>query len=119
MTKSNKAFSQWLLSEITAQGMSYSEVARRGRISHARISQVIAGEEPGKRFCKGIARALKVPVEEVFRRAGILPPQPEHDEHTETLLFLFRNLSVEDQERLLAMMRGLAESDRRKGGGDK
>ena len=111
---SSDNFSQWLLDEIERRRMSYTEVGRLGGISHARISQVIAGEAPGKRFCRAIARAFRIPPEEVFRRAGILEPLPPTEEELELLRYLFNNLSEEDQRRVLAIARafaGLAERE--------
>ena len=102
-------FSEWLLREIEARGLTYSDVARQGKISHARVSQVLAGELPGKRFCLAIAKALQIPAETVFREAGLLPPVPEPDAALENALYLFRRLTVADQERILAMMRALVE----------
>lgn len=52
------AFRDWLLDQIRTSGLSNSEIARRGGISHARISQVLRGEAPGEKFCRGIARAV-------------------------------------------------------------
>ena len=107
-SRDNKPFSQWLLDEITDRRLSYVEVAKRGNISHARISQVISGESPGEKFCQGIARAFDLPVDYVFRLAGILPEEPELDHNTQVALGLFRNLSPEEQDRILAIMRAFA-----------
>ena len=107
-TGNSKSFSQWLLDEITERRLSYVEVAKRGGISHARISQVIGGEPPGKRFCRGIAKAFDLPVEDIFRRAGILPPIPDLDANAEAMLHLFRNLPESEQDRVLTIMRALS-----------
>ncbi|HIP95961.1 MAG TPA: XRE family transcriptional regulator, partial [Anaerolineae bacterium] len=80
---------------------SYSEVARRGNISSARISQVIAGEKPGRAFCEGIARAFGLSPDDVMRRAGLLPPLPVPSERWLRLNELWGRLSDEDQERIL------------------
>lgn len=70
-------FSEWLSKKIEESGLSYSELARRGGTSHARISQVIGGETPGADFCVKIARALGESPEYVLRLAGILDPPVE------------------------------------------
>jgi len=112
----NETFTQWLLKEINSRGLSYTQVAKKGGISHARISQVIGGEPPGKRFCIGISRALGVSRDEVFRRAGILPPGTPQNDQEQSALHLFRRLETEDKDRLLAIMRGLiARAERDEG----
>jgi len=108
LTTSGNSFSKWLLKEIEARGLTYSDIARKGKISHARVSQVLAGEPPGKRFCLAIAKALQIPAETVFREASLLPPVPENSASAEQALYQFRRLTVADQERILAMMRVLA-----------
>lgn len=108
MSQSNQ-FVEWLLDEVRTRGMNYSEVARKGGISHARISQVLSGEKPGRRFCQAIARAFNLRAEEVYRRAGLLPPVPHEIARLEDALWLFGRLPPDDQERIVWMMRGLAE----------
>lgn len=103
------SFSHWLLEEFEARGLSYSEVARRGGISHARISQVIGGDKPGKRFCKSIAKALDYPDVVVFRKAGILPPAQEEDaEYWQELRHYLGQLSYRDRIRVIQMVKGWA-----------
>lgn len=70
-------FTEWLTRKIRETGLSYSELARRGGMSHARISQVMGGETPGADFCVKLARALGESPEYVLRLAGILEPLPE------------------------------------------
>lgn len=108
----NTDFSEWLLTEIESRGLSYSEVARRGGLSHARISQVISGSNPGADFCTSIARALDLPPERVFRIAGLLPPRiigGEHPEQKAQLLDYFEALDERGRDTALAMLRTLYE----------
>lgn len=72
-------FIDWLRKTISDSNLSYNEIGRRGGISHARISQVLAGENPGADFCIGIARGLALDPVTVLRIAGILPPAPGSD----------------------------------------
>jgi len=77
---------------------------------------IISGEnKPSPGLCRSIAHAFGYPVEEVYRWAGLLPPLPEQDTAAESALHLFRHLTVADQERILAMMRALAELSEGKG----
>ena len=67
-------FSEWLTGEMERRGLGVREFARMAKVSPGSISRVInevRGAGPG--FCTAIARALQLPAEEVFRRAGLLP----------------------------------------------
>lgn len=67
-------FITWLNGELDRRGWSRSEAARRGEVSASMMDKVIGGfSNPGIEFCKGVSRAFKMPLEEVFRLAGILP----------------------------------------------
>ena len=101
-------FVDWLTGEIRQSGLSYSEIARRGGISHVRISQVMNGEPPGANFCLGIARGLNLPPEEVMRRAGILPSLPPEVAEEKEVIRIVRELSRQLRRSALAMLRGLA-----------
>ncbi len=104
-------FTQWLEEELKQRGMSKSELARRGSINLSHLQRVLAGErKPGPNTCSGIARALHIPVEEVFRRAGVLPKSRRISTKLEELQFHFNNLSEEDQERVLIFVRALDEA---------
>jgi len=103
-------FAEWVNSEVERRGWSFRETARRAGLSATAVSQVVGGQaNPGLDFCIGLARALKIPPEQVLRRAGLLPPRAEGDELLDTLLHYYDLLSRGDQQRLLAIARSLAE----------
>lgn len=77
---SELSFSDWLLQEVERRGLTYSELARRGGTTPARVSQVISGDKPGWDFCLAVARAFGEPPEKIFRLAGLLPPEPGDDD---------------------------------------
>lgn len=68
-------FSSWLNEMATQNGWSGNELARRAGVTGATISNVM-NERTAVTYdlCAGIAKALQVPAEDVFRRAGLLPP---------------------------------------------
>lgn len=69
-------FGDWVLQELNSRGWDQAELARRSGISDAHISRVVTGgRKPGADAVQRIARALRLPAEEVFRRAGLLPPR--------------------------------------------
>jgi len=100
-------FSEWLLGKIRESGLSNSEIARRGGTSHARISQVLAGDAPGVDFCNAIARGLQVPPEEVLRKAGHLPAVPAEVEDEREVIGLYRRLEQPVRRSMVETMRSL------------
>lgn len=70
--KERNEFVAWLENEIWKQRLTYAELARRGDISPARISQVLgAGEPPGWQFVAAMARALNKDLSVVAHKAGL------------------------------------------------
>jgi len=104
----NKDFPLWLLLEIEKKGWSQSELARRAGLSRTAINDIINRKtSPGPDFCRSIAKALGYPQEYVFRLAGLItdPYPPSTDPETHMLAQLLTQLSPEDREELLALVR--------------
>ena len=105
-------FQQWLKKELDRRYWTYNELARQAGLSSAYVSMVMTGQRrPGEKFCNGVAEALDLPIDYVFRLAGILPEEPDLDHNTEVALGLFRNLTPERQDDILAMMRAFRTMD--------
>lgn len=115
-----ESFARWINSELDKRGWSRSEAARRGEISDSMFSKVISGyANPGLNFCRGVSRAFAVPLEDVFRLAGILPHRLlGHDQirqrrivyevnPEERVLVLWRGLAVEEQQAILVLLERL------------
>ena len=77
-----KDFVDWVVEELKSRGWNNSELARRAGVGHSTISGILSYQRrPGLDFCIGVARAFKLPPEDVLRRAGLLPPAlPKKDE---------------------------------------
>ncbi|MHB9132901.1 MAG: helix-turn-helix domain-containing protein [Armatimonadota bacterium] len=104
--KANTDFGKWLAEELRQRRWDQLEIRRQGGLTSAQISRIISGErKPGPTACVVIARALGLPPEEVFRRAGLLPPAREPVEGTRDLVYLFEHLDEEDRQRLLLIAR--------------
>ena len=56
-------------------------------------------------LCLSIANALELPPESIFRKAGLLPPNPDVDEEIEQILHEVEKLPKSDQEEVLAFIR--------------
>ncbi|HOF87545.1 MAG TPA: helix-turn-helix transcriptional regulator [Armatimonadota bacterium] len=104
-------FIDWLQREMQSRGWNQAELARRSGTTTAQISRVMTGEQrPGPTVSRKLARALHIPPEEVFRRAGLLPATQRQPEGTEELVYHFSCLDEEDRKRLLIIARSLHEA---------
>ena len=112
-------FTTWLEEEIKERYWTYNELGRQAGLSSATISLVMTGRRnPGPDFCTGVAKALGLPPELVFRKAGILPPAQENDDdYWQELRHYLRQLSIRDRIRVIQMVRGwAAEAELEEGG---
>ena len=96
-------FADWLYQELDMHGWTQAELARRSGITPAALSRILSGgRNPGVEVVRGIARALKIPTEEVMRRAGILPMQTEAGENDrqvmQEIVRQMERLRVEDRQ---------------------
>jgi len=87
------SFSDWLGSQLNTQGITQAELARRAGVTRSAINGILSGARgPGIELCMGIARALKLPPEEVYRAAGLLPPEPSKDTTLKRIEILYQTL---------------------------
>jgi transcriptional regulator with XRE-family HTH domain len=78
-------FENWLINELKSRDWSPADLARQTKLTPQAISNCVQGRIPGGPALRKIARAFKLPPEEVFRIAGVLPPKPETDEIIERI----------------------------------
>lgn len=103
-------FADWLLAVITERGVSRADLARLADVSPTAISDVINGKRSaGSRLCLSIARALDLPPDLVFRKAGLLPQEKEVNETLEIANHLLAELPTEYQQEALELIRVLHE----------
>lgn len=71
----------YIQDELQRRGWSIRELARRARLSHGTVSNLLAGKsEPTPDTLTAIARALGEPPEKLFRMAGLLRRARDDDE---------------------------------------
>ncbi len=92
---------------------SQADLSRISGISPSQISRVLMGERGfGEETLKNIAEALQLPIEIVYRAAGLLPAESEDDILDKTILYLAKPLSRELKEEIveyIKMQKKLAE----------
>ena len=97
-----KVFVEWLDAELSARGWSRAELARRAGVTEASLSLIYSGDrEPGTKICKGIAKALKLPDDVVYRVAGLLDVKPNEDQTVSEITHIYHELDEENQQDLL------------------
>lgn len=107
-------FTEWLENEIEARGWNRNELSRRSHTDSGLISRILNEErKPGPDTLTAIAQALKIPPVNVFRIAGLLPPEPDPDPDLDQFLFIIAQLPDRERRTLLVMARALlAEQER-------
>lgn len=103
----SKNFVDWLTDELKARGWSNSELARRSGMAQSTISMIISRHSnPGWDFCAKIASAFSLPADQVFRRAGLLPPLPASDDViTQEIIESIKQLPTDVRKEVLAYIR--------------
>lgn len=83
----NHRFKDWLLAEMNRRHWSQSDLARSAELNRAVINKLLNGQPtPRPTTLKAIARAFKIPVESVYRVAGLLPDVSENESFLEEAL---------------------------------
>lgn len=92
--------------------MSPAQLSRLTRKDQGVISRILSGERnPSNETLESIARALKLPTEEVFRVAGVLPPKPDSDPWVEEMDHLLSEIKEEDREMVRKLLRTYADKE--------
>jgi transcriptional regulator with XRE-family HTH domain len=86
-------FSDWLQSEMDKRGWSQSDCARSADLNRAVINKLLNGKSrPQPSTLIALARGFKIPVETVYRAAGLLPPSIDGDDTTEEFIYIFNSI---------------------------
>jgi hypothetical protein len=105
LEKEMKPFGEWLIDQLAERDMKPADLIPYG-MSSAVSSNIINGKrQPAVESCKIIAKALNIPLEEVYRAAEILPPKPDIDPISEKIMNLLLDLQREDKEDILEYAR--------------
>jgi len=95
----DNGFGDWLRKILEEKGWSQSDLARAARRSRAAISDAMSGKRGiGPSLATSIAQALKLPREEVYRAAGLLPPKITKTELIDRIIEGMEDLPLEEKE---------------------
>ena len=90
----------WLEHEMKTRRWRPADLAKAAGIYPATLARVLNGDrKAGPDVCKGLARALEVPPDWVFRLAGLLPELPgtEDDLTLKEINEIAKNLSLDER----------------------
>lgn len=97
-------FAEWLEDEMEKRGWRPAELAKAAGLYQSTLWKVLNRERTaGADVCTALSRAMKLPPELIFRKAGLLPglPGPEDDPTFGELLSYVKRLSVKDRREVL------------------
>lgn len=109
-------FEIWLDEQLDKRGWNRSDLARKGNFNPSALSNIYTGRrKPGIDICNAIAAALKLPPEEVYREAGLLPAVTNQLQEDEKMMrFKFNLLKHKDsRDRAIRFLEFLAEEEER------
>lgn len=101
MTSEMSKFSEWLFQELKDRDMSQSQLAKATGLTRQAISYYLSekSKRPDDDALKVIAHVFKIPVEEIYRAANILPPTTEDDELDKKIMHLVKLLPYSEKEK--------------------
>ncbi len=100
-------FGSWLLKELKERDMSQSDLARACKITPSQISHIVSEKRnAGTKSLTNIAQAFKLPVDFVFEKAGLLPPNSELSPIHREIIHLVKQLPDSGLQALLLFLEG-------------
>ena len=102
-------FSEWLQMEMDKRGWSQSDLARYADLNRAVINKLLNGKShPQPPTLEAISRALKIPIEVIYRAAGLLPVTPENDDTLEEAIHVLKSIqSTQRKATAIALLKAL------------
>jgi transcriptional regulator with XRE-family HTH domain len=98
-------FGEWLVAELERRDLTQSDLSRMSGLSRGTLSNIVSSTRGrGPSSLLAIAKALKLPPEQVFRTAGLLPPALKSDEETERIVYEMSDLTPQEKEEVLAFI---------------
>jgi transcriptional regulator with XRE-family HTH domain len=97
-------FADWLQTEMLQRGLKQADLAREAKINQPTLSRILTRErKPGPEVCTALAKALDIPPDVVFLRAGLLPEVSRIavDSITQEAAVLMQQLDQSDREEVL------------------
>ncbi len=100
-------FVNWLKAQLQERNWSQAELARASGLNKQSIHYYLtqSARPPRAHALAKIAHALNLPVEEVYRAAGIPLQPPDISETIEEVVYEMEDMPKQDQQEVLAFVR--------------
>lgn len=110
---------EFVKKQLRLRGLSQADFARRGNVSVSMVSQFLKGDRgSGEKIFQATATAFDVPLAEIYRLAGVLPPEngngKSYDAEGEYIASVIRGLTTREREEVLDFI-GYLKSKRARG----
>ena len=104
-------FAVWLEEMIHERDWKPADLAHAARMNTGTLSNILNGTRGvGPKVCRNIARALKLPEDIVFRKAGLQSARRDGDEVKDEILYYYDRMTAEQREHYRVIGRALAEA---------
>lgn len=111
-------FADWLTEQMNKKKWSNADLANAAGINRQVVwGWLNRGKQPTKEMLQAVAKALGIPIEQVYRAADILPPIKEDDEWIERIKNSVDQLPPEQKELVYEyaeMLKRLANGKKKK-----
>jgi transcriptional regulator with XRE-family HTH domain len=95
----SNTLSVWLNAEIATRRWSQSDLARKSGLNRSVINKILSeSSKPTPETCLALADALKIPVIQIYRITGLLPPEPKEDPLVQLITYLSEKLPTEEDK---------------------
>lgn len=109
-------FPDWLEQQLKKRDWSQADLANHAGINRQVISNYINRKRmnPDANVLKSIAKAFQMPIEEIYKAAGLLVNSPDDDPLIKTITYLYEKLrEPESKQRALDYLELLIEQEKR------
>lgn len=97
---------QYINQVLIERNLSIRAFATYANLAHATVRRILAGEHVDNATLQKLADYLKLPIDTVYRMAGVLPTEEEHKrELVRVIEHLLARLPESDQEEILQIVR--------------
>jgi len=106
-------FSEWLQTEMDKRGWSQSDLARSAGLNRAVVNKILNGKShPQPPTLEAISRAFKIPVEAIYRAAGLLSVDTEHDDIADEAFHILKNIqNPQRRATVITLLRALVAEE--------
>jgi transcriptional regulator with XRE-family HTH domain len=110
-------FPEWLQSELKKRQWSQADLAHAAGISRAVVNKLLNRKTyPQPETLQAIARAFKIPVETVYRAAGLLPKETEAETFEAEIVHKLKLIkSPERRQTALRLLKALIDEEENEG----